>query len=189
MKALWSYNDCLTPEEVAKAIEIGESYEFVEGTVGDGSGDNYSVDKKTRDSLISWIPRADNPDAEWLFDKIDRSVRLMNEAWHGIRHFYQGVDRLQYTVYAEGHYYNSHIDSVLLPDGQPVRKVSCSVILSGPDEYDGGDMVVAGGQLERNQLKPGQIFVFPSIVNHQIAEVTRGKRISLVAWYMGPPWA
>ena len=190
MKAIWSFADCLTPEECSAVIAIGSSQDLALGTVGDRAYDKsqFAVHKKTRDSKVGWIKKTDTPDTHWLFNKINSSVCAMNDAWHGIRYFYNGCDAFQYTVYEPGQYYHGHIDTVLAPDSTPVRKVSCSILLSDPKEFEGGELVVSEGRLASEQLNQGQISVFPSIAYHQVTPVTKGIRISLVGWYLGPPW-
>lgn len=101
---------------------------------------------------------------------------------------------LQFTEYLaeeQGHY-DWHIDTV--PDrlkqnpGQDSiydRKLSLSVLLSDPDDYEGGDLELICTDIE-NQRKQGAATVFPSFIGHRVTPVTKGKRYSLVAWIEGP---
>ena len=189
MKAVWSYDSCLTPEQCEQAIAIGLALPSQEGTVGYKSSDPDSshVDQSIRSSTISWLSRSDSS-LSWLFSLIDHKVSLLTDHWHHIRYFYQGCDSLQFTSYSPGHYYNSHIDYSPRPDYSPVRKVSASVLLSPPDSFKGGSLVIDGGSIPTSNLMQGQITVFPSIINHHVTPVTEGTRYSLVAWYKGPPW-
>ena len=59
-----------------------------------------------------------------------------------------GSEGLQYTVYNEGDHYNWHVDCQghlrsqmvgMCPDG-PVRKISLTVFLNDPEEYEGGEL-------------------------------------------------
>src|SRR5690606_9311704 len=71
----------------------------------------------------------------------------------------------------------------------PRRKISVSIQLSRPDEYDGGDLELL---VDREPCRPekdrGSFIAFPSFTLHRVSPVTRGTRWSLVAWVVGPRW-
>ena len=70
----------------------------------------------------------------------------------------------------------------------PVRKLSVSVLLSDPKDFEGGEFEMYGGF--REPTKPlkeqGSIVVFDSRDYHGITPVTSGVRYSLVMWATGP---
>ena len=72
-------------------------------------------------------------------------------------------------------------------DATSTRKLSVSVQLSDPSEYEGGDLEL---MVNRNYIKvpkeKGTIIFFPSYLTHRVTKVTSGKRNSLVAWFHGP---
>lgn len=190
MKAIWCYDDFLTAEQCGDVIDYALTLPVAGGTVGNNSADDesaYSIHKPTRDSEVAWIKR-DGCKLQWLFPMCDLKVATLNDAWHGVRHHHTGCDALQFTMYHPGNYYRSHVDSVCRADNAPTRKVSCSILLSDPKDFKGGDLIVDGGRLGEDKLKRGQISVFPSIVTHEVTEVTAGVRYSLVGWWLGPPW-
>jgi predicted 2-oxoglutarate/Fe(II)-dependent dioxygenase YbiX len=69
------------------------------------------------------------------------------------------------------------------------RKISAVMMLTGPDEYEGGELEVCNnGNFEDIQiLKPnkGDIVFFASWMPHRVKPVTSGERKSLVMWVMG----
>lgn len=76
-----------------------------------------------------------------------------------------------------------------------IRKLSVTVSLSDPKEYDGGNLNFDLGPHrpdryhECTEIRPrGSIIVFPSHIYHQVTPVTRGTRYSLVAWNLGYPF-
>lgn len=78
-----------------------------------------------------------------------------------------------------------------------VRKISMTISLSTPEDYDGGDLKFDFGvHSDRQQrfhtceeIRPrGSVIVFPSFVDHCVTPVTRGTRYSLVLWSLGAPW-
>ena len=85
------------------------------------------------------------------------------------------------------------IDSKLIGK---IRKISLTLNLNKPGEYEGGNLKFdfgphAAGErfLECEEIRPqGSIIIFPSFVYHQVTPVTKGTRYSLVLWTLGNPW-
>ncbi len=77
-----------------------------------------------------------------------------------------------------------------------IRKLSVTVSLSDPANYDGGNLKFdfgPHGEKERfytcEEIRPrGSVIIFPSHIYHQVTPVTRGTRYSLVAWNLGKPF-
>ena len=68
------------------------------------------------------------------------------------------------------------------------RKISFSIGLNDPNEYEGGELVVgAPGKYSTSfKLEKNQVLFFNSVVTHKVNPVTRGVRKSLVGWAKGP---
>lgn len=92
-----------------------------------------------------------------------------------------GVEAPQLAEYAVGEHYGLHLD---IGSGvHALRKLSASVQLSDPKDYDGGDLEIWNtGKAPRTQ---GTLIVFPSYLVHEVKPVTRGLRRSLVLWATG----
>jgi hypothetical protein len=78
-----------------------------------------------------------------------------------------------------------------------VRKISMTINLNKPGEYEGGNLKFDFGmhvpKEERfhtcEEIRPqGSIIVFPSFLHHCVTPVTSGTRYSLVLWTLGAPW-
>ena len=76
-----------------------------------------------------------------------------------------------------------------------IRKLSVTVSLNDPSEYDGGNLKFDLGPHREDryhsceEIRPqGSVIVFPSHIQHQVTPVTRGTRYSLVAWNLGAPF-
>ena len=104
----------------------------------------------------------------------------------------------QYTVYEKDSFYGYHIDTDKLSEQGTQRKLSMSIQLSHPWEYEGGELqfAVPSGKLQHdkdisfeNFLPKGSIVVFPSTTLHQVTPIIRGTRKSLVVWCAGSPWS
>jgi predicted 2-oxoglutarate/Fe(II)-dependent dioxygenase YbiX len=78
------------------------------------------------------------------------------------------------------------------------RKISVTINLSDPLDYDGGDLWLTKhpqdsriSELETftnpSFRDKGAVVVFPSWIRHRVTPVTRGTRYSAVAWFNGPP--
>jgi PKHD-type hydroxylase len=69
------------------------------------------------------------------------------------------------------------------------RKLSMTIQLSEPNEYEGGEFEIDPefGVLDQAVIKQrGTVLVFPSFLRHRVAPVTSGIRRSLVCWAEGP---
>jgi PKHD-type hydroxylase len=82
--------------------------------------------------------------------------------------------------------YGSHVDSAirLLADGRRLRTdLSCTVFLSDPDKYDGGELSVHDGDAPRRfKLAAGHAVLYPGDRVHEVLLVTRGERLASFFW-------
>lgn len=74
-----------------------------------------------------------------------------------------------------------------------VRKISMTLNLTDPDEYEGGDLMFNFGASTdyepftfKEARKQGTIVIFPSFLEHCVSPVKKGIRYSLVLWTLGP---
>ncbi|HYW57743.1 MAG TPA: Fe2+-dependent dioxygenase [Polaromonas sp.] len=87
-------------------------------------------------------------------------------------------------------HYGNHVDSAIrtLADGQRVRSdISCTVFLSEPGEYVGGELTIGepGGETggeRRVKLPAGHAVLYPGNSVHQVQPVTRGERLACFFW-------
>jgi PKHD-type hydroxylase len=89
------------------------------------------------------------------------------------------------TRYETGMTYGPHIDSAFMAVGtEPLRSdVSCTVFVSDPSTYEGGELVVYLGSEEvRIKGKAGQAVFYASTAVHQVAPVTSGERLVLISF-------
>jgi PKHD-type hydroxylase len=176
-------NDAFTPEEVDQIIDLEDLQKFQRGGVGNGGGQG-KVNKKARDSEVMWIQH--DPNSDWLFQKFSHLVSMVNHD-----HFMyniEGYENFQYTRYRKGEFYDWHIDAGDLST-EYERKISATIILSDPKEYEGGEFqCVIGGRVDEPMTvkpKKGDAIFFASWMPHRVTPVTKGVRKSLVCWVMG----
>lgn len=131
----------------------------------------------------------------WMSD--NETVRFMLEPYILEAQSVMNVDvdchdvEIQYTEYhaSEGGKYDWHHDVDWNNNNGTDRKLSLTVQLSDPNDYDGGNFEFAEvEQLPDSSRKQGTVVVFPSYLAHRVTPVTRGVRRSLVAWFSGPTW-
>ena len=92
-----------------------------------------------------------------------------------------------FNRYQGGQQFGAHIDNAvrLLPGtGRKLRTdVSCTLFLSEPEEYDGGELLVEDTYGTHSvKLPAGQMIVYPSTSLHRVEPVTRGARVASFFW-------
>ena len=214
------FKSVLSPKLCDDIINYGKQHTAqmaITGGVNEEDG-NYKADGKLKKKVINNIQKKRKSDIVWMNDKwIYKEIQpLIHEANReaGWNFEWDHSEACQFTKYGVGQYYGWHCDSWDEPykrdkledgtypvDHGKIRKLSVTVSLNDPDEYDGGNLEFDFRNqidLERNKKKAikscteirprGSIIVFPSFVWHRVAPVTRGTRYSLVIWNLGQPF-
>jgi PKHD-type hydroxylase len=92
----------------------------------------------------------------------------------------------RFNRYADGGSYGAHVDGAVMAmaDGDQLRSdIACTVFLAGPDDYAGGELVVADTYGEHEvKLPAGDAIVYPASSLHRVEPVTRGARIAAFFW-------
>jgi PKHD-type hydroxylase len=172
----WAYrNNLFTPEECAQIITIGNSKLEEAKTIGKNNG--------VRESQIAWLYGSD---IEFAFRRVTDGIIDLNNQFFNFDLF--GLaEGFQFTKYnAPTGHYGMHIDKIL---NGAARKLSLTIQLSSPEDYEGGELVLqTGNEVEIMSKDLGKMIVFPSYVLHEVRPVTKGTRYSLVAWVTGKPF-
>ena len=91
-----------------------------------------------------------------------------------------------FNRYEGGMTFGSHVDGAVrvLPNGVKLRTdISCTLFLSSPDEYDGGELVIEDTYgVQEVKLPAGDMIVYPATSLHQVTPVTRGARVASFFW-------
>ena len=147
-------------------------------TFNDGGSD-------LRSSRVAWLKE------KWVLDMLFDFVDAANQnAFH--TSIYKKAD-MQFTEYhaTENGHYDMHHDIDWNKEGSNAdRKLSVTVQLSDPEEYEGGFFGFAETESPHTDIAmpKGTVLVFPSYLQHAVSPVTSGVRKSLVAWFEGPKW-
>jgi predicted 2-oxoglutarate/Fe(II)-dependent dioxygenase YbiX len=124
---------------------------------------------------------------QWLYDRLWSAAQECNRLFFcvDIAGVEANVQLARYDDSSRG-FYDWHTDFAGV---RPHRKLSISIQLSSPEDYDGGDLeLMYGTEAQRLDKTRGSFLVFPSFMLHRVTPVTRGARWSLVAWVLGTRW-
>ena len=172
-----------TPDQCRQIIDAGRRLPPQKAQVGMGKPGG-GTDTKKRVTTISWIPFKE---MDPMYNQVNQFIQQAN-----LNHFGFGdiqiKEQAQFTEYPVGGFYDWHMDcDVNMAHEPPVRKISMTVLLNDPLEFEGGDLeLMSPGKFKK--LKQGHAMVFASFLNHRVAPVTRGVRQSLVMWFGGTPF-
>lgn len=161
--------DLLIPPEIARLRDIAASAKFVSGrttnahspvknnTQMDQTGPDY---REAAQIMHSALMRNDQIRA-FVFPKFIAAPLL--------------------TRHEPGMHYGAHSDAPFMHVGgtRPLRSdLSCTIFLSEPDAYEGGQLAVQlGARSVEFKLQPGGAVVYPSTTIHQVVPVTSGQRL------------
>jgi PKHD-type hydroxylase len=172
------WNECVfTPEECQKIIEIGNKKELLQGEVGIETKD-FSI----RKNKVSWIQS--DKESYFIYNKLSEAILEANKKFFNFN-LWGFAEPLQFTKYeSNNEYYGLHIDKSIK---SIIRKLSISLQLSKPENYEGGDLIINLGKNNQITIKKtqGTIAIFPSYILHEVKPVTKGTRYSLVGWVTG----
>lgn len=92
-----------------------------------------------------------------------------------------------FNCYQSGMTYGNHVDNAVRSDpltGQHVRTdISCTLFLSEPQEYEGGELVVEDTYGSHSvKLPAGEMIVYPSASLHRVEPVRAGARLASFMW-------
>jgi PKHD-type hydroxylase len=182
----WVYENAIDKKICQKIINLGKK-KWIEGKVQNRLIDENWLDKKQRESDVSWS------DDEWLY-KICWQHLLdanKNANWN---FQISACEPMQITRYKKNGHYDFHFDGngftrMNMPEDKflhgNVRKLSMTIVLN--ENYEGGEFeFFHNGTIIK--AKMGTIIVFPSYFVHRVRPVTKGTRYSLVAWFCGQPF-
>lgn len=89
----------------------------------------------------------------------------------------------------ETNHYGNHIDGAVLHSagaGEWVRSdLSCTLFLSAPQDYEGGELVIEGAMnktAQRLKCAAGDLMLYPSTHVHRVEPVTQGVRLASFFW-------
>ena len=157
-------------------------FNYTESTYSTHKG--LSPDKKRVEMDEIWI-RKGLPFYDQLKDCVSNVAELYaKEVKKAKRDFVvQKTTDFRLNKYEKGGYMSLHCDNIHHSHGQQYGYPQATVLLFLNDDFEGGDFIVSELQL---QIKKGDAIIFPSnfMFPHEVKEVTKGTRWSIVSWLM-----
>jgi PKHD-type hydroxylase len=203
LKWYYWYFKSVIPERICDdIIRYGQQQNKTVALTGSADKDKITKEElkniqKKRKSDIVWMSD------RWIYREIQPYIDQANASanWN---FQWDWSEACQFTEYKKGQFYDWHCDSHEEPYNNPdninihgkQRKLSMTISLSDPNEYEGGDLEFDFRDTEKGSQPrvceeiraKGSVIVFPSFVWHRVTPVTKGIRHSLVCWNLGYPF-
>jgi len=162
----------LTDAEIAECRRIAAESPFVDGRIT-----NPHMKAKRNEQLHQ--PEAYQKSSRLLMEAVGRSQEFRDFA------FPASMTPPFLTRYRPGMKYGLHTDAAYLrmPGGQIRSDLSCTIFLSAPESYEGGQLHIRYGDSDlRFKLNAGEAVVYPSDTMHEVEPVTKGERLVAVTF-------
>mgnify|MGYP003638834744 CR=1 FL=1 len=171
-----------TPQLCQELIDLSKTLPREKGTIA-AKIEKQKLDLKIRKSTISFIPFDKMKD---VYEDINDLIQKINRNNFGFNNV-ETNQQAQITEYLKDDFYSWHSDTGIdMSTEPPVRKLSMTVLLNDPNEFEGGDLQFANRDI--NPMKQGHAAIFASFLQHRVTPVTKGVRRSLVMWFGGEPF-
>lgn len=169
--------------------------------------DQFSIEdcEKAFDEYIQLTPKdaAMGKDGD-TFDHSFRNTKVRfasSHTWFGLKMFAYAntanqqckwgydinqFETVQFAEYNIGQKYDWHVDNFPLSGSEIDRKITVVCLMSDPDDFEGGELILRLYNEYTPPLKKGSVIAFPSIIEHKVTPVTKGVRYSATMWISGP---
>ena len=190
-ESIWCWHGEI-PSETCDEIIKSASDNWYNGKVGGLATGTGTYNKEVRSTDVHFA------NDDWIYNLLVPYMVQTNKN-AGWNYDISGIESYQigrYTAKDSGHYdwhqdglggwkniYNKPLNVHL---HNKTRKLSMSLILNDPSEYEGGQLEIWGKSVD--VYKKGSIIFFPSWMLHRVTPVTKGTRYSLVMWFLGAPF-
>jgi len=169
--------DVLNAGQVAQARQILDAAQWVDGKVTAG---HQSARAKDNQQLPEGSPAAQQL-GEMILNALGQNALFISAALP-LRVFPPLFNR-----YQGGQSFGTHVDNAIrqVPgSGHRIRTdLSATLFFSGPEEYDGGELIVEDTYGTHSvKLPAGQMILYPSTSLHHVKPVTRGARVCSFFW-------
>jgi PKHD-type hydroxylase len=167
----------LSESDLARAREILATAPWAEGNVSAGP---QAAQVKNNEQLPATCPAA-RAVGELVLQGLDRCPQFLAAALPR-KVFPPRINRYS----GAANHYGKHIDSAIRFAEQGVRvrtDLSCTVFLSNPEDYDGGELTIYDAGVTRQvKLPAGHAVLYSATHVHEVTPVTRGARLAAFFW-------
>lgn len=171
----------LLQHEIDQVNQLWDAEKSIRAGVSGGDGTMKDDLRKT-----SIFGLENTPEHRFLFEKLAMyAVQCNNERYGFDVHGF--MEPLQLMTYGHDDFFDWHLDFGVGPASG--RKLSMTIQLSDPEDYEGGELQFMINQnIVSAPKEKGTMIVFPSFILHRVNPVTSGTRKSIVGWVGGPPY-
>lgn len=171
-----------TDEETTKVKNLWNNEDVIDAQINKAGKalDNEEI-RRSRIMFINGMKEND-----WIYDKLATACIQINT--NRFKFDITGFQtELQLATYGPEDFFEWHMDYGAGDVSN--RKLSITVQLSDPEEYEGGDLqfMINHKAVSAPKAK-GTAIIFPSYAIHRVLPVTSGERKSIVGWIAGQPY-
>ena len=169
----------LSPTQCQAITDACESPLWIQGEIDSGQ-----INKKLRNVRQQGLMMSEEG---WPHTRILELLRQANDARYKFDvSGFMNYDAPMIMEYSKGCHYDWHID---IGKSVPNRKLSFTIQLSKPEDYEGGDLEFLGTETKKDAFRQqGTCIIFPSFLAHKVTKVKSGKRVAVVGWVHGPTY-
>ena len=169
--------EVLTAEQVAAARQILDQADWVDGKVTAG---HQSARAKDNMQLPEGSPAARDL-GQMVLAALQRNPLFITAALP--LHVFPPL----FNRYTGGQSFGTHVDNAIRQVPGTAHRIrtdlSATLFFTGPDEYDGGELMVEDTYgVHSVKLPAGHLVLYPSTSLHHVRPVTRGARICSFFW-------
>lgn len=163
----------LEPQEIDRLRDLADKLEFVDGRVSNpGNVSKSNLQANVKDPVYS------------------ESVQILADAVKRSREFRDFALPVRFAPpllcrYDPDMKYGVHTDAawVFVPGGRLRTDVSCTIFISEPGDYEGGELRIhLGTELIDVKYPPGHCVLYPSTTLHEVLPVTAGQRLVAITF-------
>jgi PKHD-type hydroxylase len=120
------------------------------------------------------------------YDQLQKTIAnaLFSNEMFALAAMPKSMRPLLFSRYTSGMGYGDHVDNALMGDKPSVRSdLSFTLFLSGPADYEGGELVIEDTQgTHTHKLDAGSLVLYESSSLHRVETVRSGARQVAVGW-------
>ena len=169
--------DCFTKEQMKEINGKIKENIFQEEQEGYGAPDTTKIGKFFNVPCLPLMELLHS----WLYQ-----CQQINKEYFGYDVYWDfHLEGMNYNVYGIKGEYDWHVDSRW--NTMPLDiKLTCMLNLS-EEPYEGGEFYTINSN-EKHTFTSGMGLIINSLIAHKVAPVTKGERITLTYWGLGPSW-
>jgi PKHD-type hydroxylase len=169
--------DLLTSEQVSHARQLLDQANWVDGRITAGA---QSAKAKDNEQLPEDHPAARQL-GEVILGALGQNPLFISAALPA------NVFPPLFNRYRGGHAFGTHVDNAIRQIPGTAHRIrtdlSATLFLSGPDEYDGGELQIEDTYgVHSVKLPAGDLVLYPSTSLHHVRPVTAGARVASFFW-------